>query len=68
MKFKTKLEKKYLAIEKKGLVSYAKYLDKEYKNSKDKKIKKKYNTYISKEITRCKKRLAKINVKLNGLK
>ena len=65
MKEKNKLKKKYLKIEKKGLQSYAKYLDKEWKNSKDKKNKKKYSEYISKEITRCKKRLAKIEMKLN---
>lgn len=65
MSTKNKLKKKYLKIEKKGLLSYSKYLDKEWKNSKDKKIKKKYSEYIAKEITRCKKRLAKIEMKLN---
>jgi len=65
MKYKNKLHKKYLKIEKKGMLSYAKYLDKEWKNSKDKKSKKKYSEYISKEITRCKKRLAKLEKQLN---
>jgi len=68
MKFRAKLEKKFLNIEKKGLLSYAKYLNKEYKNSKGKKIKKKYNTYIAKEITRCQKRLMKIEAKVSGLR
>lgn len=64
MNYKNKLKKKYLKLEKKGLESYAKYLKKEWDNSKDKKSKKKYAIYISKEITRCKKRLLKIESKL----
>jgi ERCC4-related helicase len=65
MNYKNKLKKKYLKLEKQGLESYAKYLKKEWNNSKDKKNKKKYAAYIAKEITRCKKRLSKIEMKLN---
>lgn len=64
MKYKSKLKRKYLKLEKQGLESYFKYLKKEWKNSKDKKSKKKYALYIAKEITRCNKRLAKIEMKL----
>jgi predicted ribosome quality control (RQC) complex YloA/Tae2 family protein len=64
MNLKNKLKKKYLKIEKKGLVSYAKYLDKEWETSKNKKRKKKYSEYIAKEITRCKKRLSKLKKQL----
>ena len=64
MNYKNKLKKKYFALEKKGLISYAKYLDKEWETSKDKKSKKKYSKYIAKEITRYKKRIDKIDKKL----
>lgn len=64
MKLKDKLRKKYLKLELKGLKSYAKYLDKEWETSKDKKSKKKFSTYIAKEISRTKKRVAKISKKL----
>ena len=63
-KEKLKLSQKFLKLQRKGLVSYGKYLDKEFANSKDKSNKKSYHKYIKNEIARAKARIKKIDSKL----
>ena len=61
---KEKLSKKLLKFQKKGLVSYGKYLKVEQTNSIEKPKKKAYLKYINKEIERNKKKIEKINAKI----
>ncbi|WP_027419156.1 hypothetical protein [Crocinitomix catalasitica] len=61
---KEKLSKKLLKFQKKGLVSYGKYLKVEQTNSVDKSKKKAYLKYINKEIERNKEKIEKINAKI----
>ena len=60
----SKLSKKILKLRKKGLKSYGKYLEEQLVFSGKKKIRKKYKSYIEKEIAKNKKAIKKVNAKL----
>ena len=63
-KEKLKISQKLYKLQRKGLVSYGKYLEKEFANSKGKSNKKSYHKYIKNEIARNKARLKKVDSKL----
>ena len=61
---KNQVVKKFLEFQLKGLLSYRKYLEKEFKNSAGKEIKKAYHNYIANELEGNKIKIEKINAKL----
>ncbi|MFD1551647.1 hypothetical protein DNU06_02910 [Putridiphycobacter roseus] len=64
---KLKLSKKLLKIQKKGLVSFREYLEKEYFNAADDKTKKKYCRYIEDQIVDTDKKLRKMDKKIGEI-
>jgi hypothetical protein len=62
---KSKLTTKFLELQRKGLVSYGKYLEKEFKTSEGKALKKAYHEYIVKELANNKIKIEKIDSKLS---
>ena len=65
-KAKGKLSKKLLKIERKGLISYGKYLDNQLIYASKKSIRKSYKKYIKDQIVLNSKKLNKIEKKLNA--
>jgi uncharacterized short protein YbdD (DUF466 family) len=61
---KEKIKKAFNKFQLKGLKSYGKYLEKEFKNSKEKKSKKSYNSYITRELKKNDSKITKITSKL----
>jgi len=66
-KDKDKLAKKLLKFQRKGLLSYREYLEKEYLNAADIKSKKKYCRYIEDQIVFTDKKLKKIAKKIGEI-
>lgn len=62
---KNTLRRTYATFQLKGLQSYAKYLEKEFKNSLNKEHKKAYHQYIVSELDRNSKQIEKVKSKLD---
>ncbi len=66
-KDKEKLSKKLFKLQKKGLIAYRAYLEKEYLNAADNKSKKKYCRYIEDQIVDTDLKLKKLTKKIGAI-